>query len=243
MNRLLGLLIPVLLLSPASSGFAESFGYFGETGPDFWSELNDAYFACGDGAMQSPVDLGKQRVHRHLDVDYDAATTGEIFNNGHTIEVEVAGDNTFRLDGKAYELSQIHFHIASEHRVQGRGYDMEMHLVHSSADGEIAVIGVFLTRGDSSGSLAPIFNSLPEIGAELNTREELADAFDPLSFLPAGQKHYRYLGSLTTPPCTEGVKWVVMREPVSVLDKDMAQFAARISFNARSTQREVPAQP
>jgi len=241
MNRFAVLLVPVLLISPASSSFAQSFGYFGEIGPDFWSELNEDYFACSSGELQSPVDLGKQRVYPHLKVNYDAATTGQIFNNGHTIEVETEGNNTLWLDGKPYELAQFHFHTASEHRVKGRGYDMELHLVHRSDDGENAVIGVFLKRGDSSGALAPIFMSLPEIGGELNTMEELADPFDPLSFLPASRKHYRYLGSLTTPPCTEGVKWVVMLKPVTVLDEDMAQFAARISFNARYTQRAIPA--
>lgn len=241
MNRSAVLFIPALLISTASTSFAQSFGYFGDVGPDFWSELNEEEnFACSSGELQSPVDLGKQRVYPKLDVEYDAVSTGEIFNNGHTIEVEVEGYNTLWLDGKNYELVQFHFHTASEHRVQSRGYDMEMHLVHSSAEGENAVIGVFLQRGENSGALAPIFDSLPEIGGELNAKEELEETFDPLSFLPDSKKHYRYLGSLTTPPCTEGVKWVVMREPVTVSDEDMAQFAARISFNARYTQRSVP---
>jgi len=241
MKKLAFLIVPALLVSPVSSSFAASFGYYGDIGPDFWSELDPGYSACNSGDQQSPVDLGKQKVRPHLDVDYDSATTGEIFNNGHTIEVEVEGENTLWLDGKAYELAQFHFHTASEHRVQGRGYDMELHLVHTSEDGKNAVIGVFLKRGDSSGDLAPIFMNLPEIGGELNTKEELPDPFDPESFLPKSEKHYRYLGSLTTPPCTEGVKWLVMLEPVTVLDEDMAQFAARISFNARYTQRKVPA--
>jgi carbonic anhydrase len=243
MKRLLGIAIPALLVSSLSSAFAASFGYYGENGPDFWSELDPGYSACNSGSMQSPTDLGRQRAYPHLDFDYDSVTTGEIFNNGHTIEVETEGDNTLWLDGKAYELSQFHFHTASEHRVQGRGYDMEMHLVHTSQDGKNAVVGVFLKRGDSSGALAPIFESLPPIGGELNVKYELEDSFDPAAFLPASDKHYRYLGSLTTPPCTEGVEWVVMLEPITVLDEDMAQFAARISFNARYTQREVPTHP
>ncbi len=240
MNRSTVLFVPALLMLTASSSFAQ-FGYFGDIGPDFWSELNESNFACSSGELQSPVDLGKQRVYPKLDVEYNTVSTGEIFNNGHTIEVEVEGqDNTLWLDGIPYHLAQFHFHTASEHRVQSRGYDMEMHLVHSSADGKNAVIGVFLQRGDSSGALAPIFASLPEIE---NSKEELEEAFDPLSFLPDSKKHYRYLGSLTTPPCTEGVKWVVMSEPVTVSDEDMAQFAARISFNARYTQRAVPSRP
>lgn len=241
MDRFSVFLIPVLLVSPVSTSFAQSFGYFGEIGPDFWSDLDEDNFACASGDRQSPVDLGKQRVYPHLKVDYDASTTGRIFNNGNAIEIEAEGDNTLWLDGKAYELAQFHFHSASEHRIQGRGYDMELHLVHKNDDGEIAVIGVFLKRGNSSGPLKPIFMGLPAIGGELNTKEELEDPFNPLAFLPASKKHYRYSGSLTTPPCTEGVNWVVMLEPATVLDEDMAQLAARIEFNARYTQREVPA--
>lgn len=236
-----GLSVGALTIAPDAA--ATEFGYRGDTGPDFWGDLDPAWTACGEGTIQSPVDLRQQRVYPRLQVDYDESTTGEIFNNGHTIEVEItAGENTLWLDGKDYALKQFHFHTASEHRVLGRGYDMELHLVHTSADGENAVVGVFLKRGDTSGALAPVFMNLPEEG-ELNVKEELGFDFDPASFLPGSAHHFRYLGSLTTPPCTEGVKWVVMTETVSVLDEDMAQFAARINFNARYTQRAVPARP
>ncbi len=242
MNRLAALFVSVLLLllSPASRGFAQSFGYSGDTGPEFWSDLNANNVTCNSGNLQSPVDFGRQRVSPRLDVEYDAATIGNIFHNGQNIEIEIEGYNTLWLDRKRYELRQFHFHTASEHRVRSRGYDMEMHLVHSSADGKNAVIAVFLQRGESSSALAPIFRSLPERGREFNVKEKLAEAFNPLAFLPKSRKHYRYLGSLTTPPCTEGVQWVVMLDPVTVSDEDMAQFVARIGFNARYTQREVP---
>jgi carbonic anhydrase len=130
---------------------------------------------------------------------------------------------------------QFHFHTASEHRVNGRGFDMELHLVHTTADGSNAVIGVFLKRGRSSRALAPIFESLPD---DVNVHHPLDSPFDPASFLPRSRAHYRYVGSLTTPPCTEGVQWVVMSEPVTVSDEDMAQFAERIHFNARPVQRK-----
>ena len=112
------------------------------------------------------------------------------------------------------DLTQFHFHTASEHRVLGRGYDMEMHLVHKSADGRNAVVGVFLSRAPSSGALAPIFGALPD---EVGPKFPLAFTFNPETYLPQSRKHLRYIGLLTTPPCTEGVQWVVMTEPVDRL--------------------------
>ena len=113
---------------------------------------------------------------------------------------------------------------------------MELHLVHAAADGTLAVIGVFLKRGPTSKALAPILTSLPD---ELNVHEELQQSFNPAAFLPASREHYSYRGSLTTPACTEGVKWIVMTQPITVSDEDMAQLAARIDFNARPVQRSV----
>jgi carbonic anhydrase len=172
---------------------------------------------------------------RRLSLDY-GSTTGEIFNNGHTIEVETTGANVLKLGGVAYELDQFHFHGPSEHRFAGRGFDMEMHLVHKSETGDTAVLGVFLKRGHSSGPLATVFQNLPDVDAPLNTRTALPP-FDPATFLPASKTNYRYLGSLTTPPCTEGVHWVVLADTMTVSDEDMAQFARRIAFNARFVQR------
>jgi carbonic anhydrase len=201
-------------------------------------ELDPAWSACNSGEIQSPVDFKgppQGSKHRQLSIHY-GDTTGEIFNNGHTIEVEAQGTNVLVLDGIVYELKQFHFHTPSEHRINGRGYDMELHLVHAAADGTLAVIGVLLKRGPTSEALAPIFASLPN---ELNVREELEHSFNPADFLPKSREHYRYRGSLTTPACAEGVNWIVMAQPMTVSDEDMAQLATRIKFNARPVQRSV----
>ena len=216
---------------------AQTFGYFGAEGPPFWGELSRDWSACGGGKIQSPVDfrLPHPPQPRKLSLEY-GDTTGEILNNGHTIEVETEGRNILTLAGVAYQLKQFHFHSVSEHRVDGRGFDMEMHLVHASADGSNAVIGVFLERGSSSGSLAPIFHHLPD---DVNTKHHLDASFNPRDFLPKSETLFRYVGSLTTPPCTEGVQWIVMNAPMTIADEDMAQFTERIHLNARPVQRQV----
>ena len=232
--------ISVMLMGVPSWAQAQEFAYFGTLGPAFWSTLNPAWTTCGTGEIQSPIDFGRLTLlsnrSRRLSVDY-GPSTGAIFNNGHTIEIQTEGPNVLTLDGVAYELDQFHFHTPSEHRFDGRGFDMEMHLVHKSAAGGTAVVGMFLERGSSSGALATVFENLPDVDAPLNTQTALPP-FDLRTFLPQSQIHYRYLGSLTTPPCTEGVQWVVLQDAVTVSDEDMAQFARRIAFNARRAQRQ-----
>jgi carbonic anhydrase len=219
---------------------AQEFGYSGETGPPFWGVLDPAWTTCGTGQVQSPIDFGLitllSRQSRSLPVAY-GPTTGEIFNNGHTIEVEAAGSNVLTLDGVEYDLQQFHFHTPSEHRFAGRGFDMEMHLVHRSAAGNTAVVGLFLKRGPTSGALSVVFENLPDVDAPLNTKMPLPP-FDLRAFLPVSHANYRYTGSLTTPPCTEGVRWVVLKDLLTVSDEDLAQFTRRIAFNARLVQRE-----
>lgn len=239
-RSVMGLTLAAWVLATLGTVKAQtSFGYFGDIGPVHWGDLDMAWETCSSGEIQSPVDFRRfphhPRHRRQLSIDY-GTTTGKIFNNGHTIEVETEGNNTLTLDGVPYELVQFHFHTASEHRVKGRGFDMELHLVHQSADGANAVIGVFLKRGLSSGTLAPIFENLPD---DINVHRPLDTPFNPATFLPRSRAHYCYVGSLTTPPCTEGVQWIVMTEPVTVSDEDMAQFTERIHFNARFIQRKL----
>ena len=219
---------------------AGGFGYLGEIGPAFWGSLDPAWGACADGEVQSPVDLNRNLVrsrrYHELDADY-GSSTGEIFNNGHTIEVETEGENVLTFEGVAYSLSQFHFHVPTEHTIEGEGHDMELHLVHASAAGTNAVVAVLLDRGETSGALSSIFEQLPD---DINVHHELDGAFNPAAFLPQDRTHVRYVGSLTTPPCTDGVHWFVLTHPVPVSTEDLAQFHERIHFNARPVQRSLP---
>lgn len=231
--------VVVVLMFSATTTRAQEFGYFGDIGPAFWGGLSPEWTTCGTGEKQSPITFGPLTLladqSRRLPVNY-GQTTGEIFNNGHTIEVETEGDNVLTLNGVEYELLQFHFHTPSEHRFFGHGFDMEMHLVHKSAAGDTAVVGVYLNRGPTSGPLAVVFENLPAVDAPLNTKTPLPP-FDLHTFLPHSKTNYRYLGSLTTPPCTEGVRWLVLKDILTVSDEDMAQFTRRIAFNARFVQR------
>ena len=227
-----------VLASPVLEA-ALTFGYFGSIGPARWGDLSPDWKTCSTGREQSPVDFGGATLQSPryrfttLVTDY-GNTEGEIFNNGHTIEVETKGRNTLTLGGVRYDLLQFHFHMPSEHTFQGRGYDMELHLVHKSADGRLAVVGVFLQRAQSSGPLAPIFDRLPNT---VDVHEPIHDLFDPSKFLPRVRTHYRYAGSLTTPPCSEGVSWNMMAEIMPISDDHLAQFVERVHSNARPVQR------
>jgi carbonic anhydrase len=237
-RSVMGVTLAAWVLATLGTVRAQTFGYFGDIGPAHWGDLSPDWKTCSSGERQSPVDFRHVTPRDNFSIDY-GPTRGAIFNNGHTVEVEterIEGDNTLTLKGVVYKLVQFHFHTASEHRVQGRGFDMELHLVHQSDDGANAVIGVFLKRGPTSGALASIFASLPD---DLNVKHELEQPFNPARFLPSSRTHYRYGGSLTTPPCTEGVQWLVLTEPATVSDEDMAQFAERIHFNARFVQRRL----
>ncbi len=223
------------LLAADREATAQTFTYFGDQGPQFWGELDPAWDTCGTGTEQSPVDLGRARPRKQLSVEYHESR-GSIFNNSHTVEVEVEGHNVLELGEETFELVQFHFHTPSEHRVKGRGFDMELHLVHRSVSGALAVVGVFMRRAGSSGALGPIFDQLP---TDVDVHHELEEPFDPAAFLPHVRSNSRFSGSLTTPPCTEGVRWVLLAEPVGISDEHMARFNEIVRFNARPVQRRL----
>ncbi|MHB9290992.1 carbonic anhydrase [Hollandina sp. SP2] len=214
--------------------------YEGDTGPEYWYALDPAYAIAKDGKAQSPIDI----VTSDLTVSSTLSkpviayhkTHFEIENNGHTIELlPLTGDNAIILDGESYALQQFHFHAPSEHLFDGRSFDMELHLVHKDNGGNLAVIGIMLTEGAYNETLGELFENSPqEISEEGKERPEvelnLADLFS------ADGRMYRYDGSLTTPPCTEGVKWNISVEPVEISRAQIDAFKARYQGNNRPVQ-------
>jgi carbonic anhydrase len=157
----------------------------------------------------------------------------EIANNGHTIQANAAPGGSVTLGGKQYELLQFHFHHPSEHQVDGRPYSMEAHFVHKSVDGNLAVLGVFLTPGQEHSELQKLWARIPR---QAGQKAATAGPVDTRLLLPANRACYRYAGSLTTPPCSEIVNWLVFREPIEVSAAQIAEFARLYPANARPVQ-------
>lgn len=195
--------------------------YAGEGGPDQWAKLTPDNFACA-GKNQSPVDI-KGAVHaglKPLKMDYKAAGN-EVLNNGHTLQVNFAPGSTLQLDGTQFELKQYHFHAPSENLVNGQSYPLEVHLVHADKDGNLAVIGVMFKEGAENKALKALWPQLPK---EANAKNALSAPLSAASLLPAKHGYFRFSGSLTTPPCSEGVRWLVMKNPVTVSKEQLAAF-------------------
>jgi carbonic anhydrase len=208
--------------------------YEGAGGPDAWARLKPEYATCAKGSRQSPIDLqGGIRVQLDpIAFDYKPAPY-RVIDNGHTIEVEVPPGSAIEVLGRRYELQQFHFHLPSEARVDGRRFDMEVHLVHRDAEGRVAVVAVLLERGAAQAVVQAVWNHLPlEKGDAVSVRAPL----DPSALLPDERGYYTYMGSLTTPPCSENVLWMVMKKPVGVSAEQLGIFARLYPMNARPVQ-------
>jgi carbonic anhydrase len=158
----------------------------------------------------------------------------DVVNNGHTIQVNYPAGSTLVLGERSFALAQYHFHSPSEHTLEGRPFPMEMHLVHKSGDGKLAVLGVFIQEGAANPAFAPVWDNLPqEKGVEVHLEHVTVDVDE---LLPAERKGFRYQGSLTTPPCTEGVEWLVLATPITLSAEQIAAFRALVHGNNRPIQ-------
>ncbi len=217
----------------AQEPVGRAWSYEGATGPANWGDMA-GYRTCGVGAEQSPVDL-KGPVPATLappEVHWRAMPLS-VVNNGHTIEVTAPAGSFVVLDGRRFDLVQFHFHHPSEHRIDGRSFPLEAHFVHRAADGDLVVLGTFLTEGSANATLAAIWAEMP---AKPGTARASGAVIRSADLLPASGGHYRYAGSLTTPPCSEIVSWVVYAAPVEVSARQVAAFAALFPGNARPLQ-------
>lgn len=213
-------------------------GYTGHSGPAHWADLNSQFTACKSGTRQSPIDINRAQllVAKLTDIRFDYRTISpEIVNNGHTIQINYVNDSIMSVNNEQFGLAQFHFHTPSENTVDGKAYDMEMHLVHKNAKGELAVVGVFFKKGQHNAELEKIWANLPSDAGEKKT---LADTrLNAVDLLPKNRTYVHFNGSLTTPPCSEGVNWFVMNEPVEASVDQIARFSKLIGQNARPVQR------
>ena len=211
-------------------------GYEGDVAADLWGGLDASFAVCDTGIEQSPVDLtgavpGDAAEGGGLDIRWQA-TEWEVVDNGHTIQINVAEGSSIVLEGREFSLVQFHFHLPSEHTVDGALSAMEVHFVHAAEEGDLAVIGVLMQVGDADPTIQGLWDAIPGV----DESPAAVGALDPGTLLPEGRAYYRYQGSLTTPPCSEVVSWVVMTESISVSVRQIDAFAALYPMNARPVQ-------
>ena len=232
--RMFGLLVATgsILASPLLHAEGEHhWSYSGDTGPAQWAALESDYSACGIGKLQSPIDIrdsaAKKGALPAIAFDYKPSPL-KIVDNGHTIQVDYAPGSFITVQGKRYELVQFHFHKPSEEKINGKGADMVAHLVHKNADGNLAVVAVLLKTGQSNKLVETLWKNLPtEKEKETAVEGVQVNAAD---LLPAKKAaYYTFTGSLTTPPCSEGVTWFVLKTPTSVSTAEVARFAQTLS--------------
>jgi carbonic anhydrase len=209
--------------------------YEGEAGPQSWGQLKPEFVKCSTGTRQSPIDI-RDGIRVDLDpVQFDYKPSAfRVVDNGHTVQVNVAPGNSIEVMGRRFELVQFHFHRPSEERIDGKQFDMVAHLVHKDVGGRLAVVAVLLERGAAHPLVQLVWNNLPlEKGDEVSARATL----DLQQLLPKDPRYYTYMGSLTTPPCSEGVLWMVMQQPVQISADQIGVFARLYPMNARPVQQ------
>lgn len=223
------------LVASAQVNAGAAWGYDGKQGPLNWGRLDQAYKACSSGKEQSPIDIRGAHLDKALQpVEFHYVSGGmTLVNNGHTIQVTPPAGSYIVAGGVRYDLVQFHFHHPGEEAVKGRLPDMSLHLVHKSADGKIAVVAVRLNEGNGNAVLAALWPHLPQtVGAT----DKMTESMSPAGLLPTDRGYWTYEGSLTAPPCTEGVRWFVFEQQVEISRDQLKAFNALYKVNSRMLQ-------
>ncbi len=208
--------------------------YVGGAGPESWGQMKPEFSRCSSGTRQSPIDI-RDGIKVNLEpVQFDYRPSAfRVLDNGHTVQVNVGPGNSIDVAGRRFDLVQFHFHRPSEERINGKQFDMVAHLVHKDIDGRLAVVAVLLDRGSAHPLVQSVWNNLPlEKGDEVAARTLL----DMNALLPTERSYFTYMGSLTTPPCSEGVLWMVMKTPMPISNDQIGIFARLYPMNARPIQ-------
>jgi len=214
-------------IAAGSGAMAQAhWSYEGESGPENWGKLDPKYVMCGIGRNQSPVDLSRfvEAELAPLKMQYKTSAS-EIVNNGHTLQVNYTPGSTLVVDGIEFELKQFHFHAPSENTLNGKSFPLEGHLVHADKNGNLAVVAVMFAEGKENPLLAKLWQSIPAKKGEQNA---LPAGLNVKALLPTLHSHYAFNGSLTTPPCSEGVRWLVIKQPATASKAQVERFAGTI---------------
>jgi len=227
MKKIVQSIATVLLTSSISlmaSGHTAHWGYTGHNSPESWGNLSPKYTMCSAGKNQSPINITSSLDADLAPIDFHYATSPKsIVNNGHTVQVNVKDGSYMSIDGIDYKLLQFHFHTPSENNVDGKSFPLEAHFVHADKNNNLAVVAVMFELGEKNSQLAELWKKMPmHTDAKNNLTVE---AKDINKLLPKAKDYYRFNGSLTTPPCSEGVKWLVLSTPVSISKAQVEKFS------------------
>lgn len=219
----------------AQEKHAPHWSYSGAEGPEHWGDLEPGFATCKTGKEQSPIDIrsAKKADLPAIQFDYHASPL-RIINNGHTVQVNYAPGSYITVGGKRYELKQFHFHRPSEEEINGKHFEMVIHLVHADESGKLAVVAVLLKPGAANATIATLWKHLPKTEGPEQKFDDVQ--IDAAGLLPATHGYYTFSGSLTTPPCSEGVTWYVLRTPQTISTEEGAAFARVYAHNARPVQ-------
>lgn len=208
----------------AGSPHGADWGYMGEGDPQHWGALSPDYVMCDMGKNQSPINIthSVEAGLPSIKFNYTSSPVGMI-NNGHTVQINIGSGSTITVDGIDYELKQYHFHTPSENQIHGKSFPLEAHFVHADAKGNLAVVAVMFEVGEENKQLQELWRHMPLKPKTMLGLE--GDAKDINKLIPEDPHYYRFSGSLTTPPCTEGVKWFVMKQPLTISKEQVGQFS------------------
>ncbi|WP_200251764.1 carbonic anhydrase [Thiococcus pfennigii] len=214
---------------------APDWGYRGEVGPPHWAELDAAYTPCAAGTLQSPIDLRPSTAAPGVAMSFAYRSSPlSLVNDGRLIWADDLAGSHLTVDGHRYELVRFQFHAPSEHRIDGRAAELEVQFLHRDAAGRLLIVAVLVEPGRRTNSmLRRIAEHLPPPGEAFYGGQV---GINPLFLLPSAREHFAYPGSLTVPPCTEGIEWLVLRTPLVVDASVIARFQQALGANARPLQ-------
>jgi carbonic anhydrase len=209
---------------------------YGESrGPSHWGELKPEFAPCKNGHRQSPIDIRNTQKADLPPIQFDYKPSSlHIIDNGHTVMINYSPGSFISVDKEKYALKQFHFHRPSEETINGKGYEMVVHLVHANQEGKLAVVAVLLQKGEDNPLVHELWNDLPKEKEKEESSNRVQ--IDVAGLLPADRGYYTFPGSLTTPPCSENVTWFVLKHPVTVSASEIAQFSNLYRHDARPTQ-------
>lgn len=212
--------------------------YEGDNGPQYWGSIKEEFKMCSQGKMQTPINIiPTDNINlKPLKFNYNTSAS-DLINNGHTVQINIVNGSSVKIDNIKYELKQFHFHTPSENNINGKSYPLESHFVHASKDGRLAVVAIMFEEGEENPILKKIWSKFSIIKKNIKIPIELTSN-DIENIMPTNKAYYKFMGSLTTPPCSENVKWNVFKVPVKISKKQIQQF-----FNIFGHTNNRPIQP